>query len=106
MVFAGLNTEMKQKSGRFPWRDNGDEERGAEGKSAGGNGQHMSMKVEMSRPTPLHSEAPLKSGAVPLGKLSLGRLAQSSNDTIQLQRSGYEMICLVSVAICSMGTWR
>jgi len=42
---------MKDKCGRFLCRDNRDEERGAEGKSARGNDQHMSMKMEMIRPT-------------------------------------------------------
>lgn len=70
--FAGLNIEMKPKCGRFPCRDNRHEERRAEGKSAGGNGRHVSMKEEMDRPTLLRAEAPLKSGPFPLKELCLG----------------------------------
>lgn len=48
---------------------------GTEGKSAGGNGQHVSMKLEMSGPTLSHAEAPLQSGPVPPWEFCLGSLA-------------------------------
>lgn len=73
---------MKHKRGRFPCRDSRDKDSGDECKTAGGNGQHMSRKLEMGRTNLLkhHGGQDMFSQ-----EFCLGTLTQSSNGTTQFQ---------------------